>query len=127
MTSAEKRQYPRLALKVQDGYFAHCLLPDQSNLTAPIINLSASGLNMAVKPNDVRKLQEGASLLLQNIAGGISLDFLTKINAEIRWIKSFDHPTYIFVGCAFTNMSADVREQLVQFIHAERKSRGQYD
>lgn len=127
MTSAEKRQFSRLALQVQDGYFAHCLLPDHSNLTAPIINLSAGGLNMAAKPDDAKKLSLGDELMLQNIAGGISLDFLNDIKTEIRWIKSFDHPTYIFVGCNFKDMPADVRQQLVHFIDSERMSRGQYD
>jgi c-di-GMP-binding flagellar brake protein YcgR len=127
MAPVEKRQFSRLTLQVQDGYFAHFLLPDQSGLAAPIINLSEGGLKMVVNLDDAKKLHEGDKVLLQNIAGGISLDFLTGIRAQIRWIKSLDHPTYVCVGCRFADIPAEVHGQLAQFIHAERMGRGQYD
>jgi c-di-GMP-binding flagellar brake protein YcgR len=127
MVSAEKRQFPRLVLKLQDGYFANFLLPDNAALVAPIINLSAGGLNMAVKPDEANRLQAGDQLVLKHIAGGANLAFLSEIKTEIRWIRSLNHPTYLFVGCRMYDMPADVHEQLAQFIHTERMARGQYD
>ena len=127
MGFAEKRKFPRLALKIQDGYFAHFLLADESALVAPVINLSAGGLNMAVAPETAQAFNAGDVLVLQQIAGGISLAFISNIQAEVRWAKSFNHPKYWFVGCRFFGMPEAVRQQLAQFVHLERMSRGQYD
>ena len=81
MASAEKRKFPRLALLLQDGCFGHFILPDQSILVASIINLSAGGLNMAIKADEAEKLKERDTLVLQQIVGAANLAFLSDINA----------------------------------------------
>jgi c-di-GMP-binding flagellar brake protein YcgR len=127
MASAEKRKFPRLALNLQDGYFGHFLMPDQSVLSGSIINISSGGLNMAAKMDEAEPLRQNDQLVLQQIVGTTNLSFLSEIGAEVRWIKSFDHPIYLFVGCRLYGMSAEVHQQLASFIDAERKARGQYD
>lgn len=125
MSSDERRKYPRLVLDVEDGYFGNFKLPNQDNLIAPILNLSAGGLNMAVTKDARTKIKDGDILLLRNIAGGARLAFLSDIKAEIRWIK--DESGHIHVGCQFGELAEEVLLQLKKFVATERMARGQYE
>lgn len=127
MAFEEKRKFPRLSLKIEDGYFGTFRLLNQDNFAAPIMNLSAGGLNMAVTEQAKGKIKEGDRLMLQRIDGGTSLAFLSDIQAEVRWIKSVNFPGYVFVGCKFKEVPDQVRQQLSKFVHTERMTRGQYD
>jgi c-di-GMP-binding flagellar brake protein YcgR len=127
MSLEDKRKFPRLLLKIEEGFFGSFKLSNKDTLVAPIMNLSAGGLNMAVAISAKEKIKEGDQLLLQNILGGTSLSFLSDIKTEIRWIKGLEQPGYIFVGCEFENLPDNVRAQLVKFVDTERMTRGQYD
>lgn len=127
MAIAEKRLYPRVSLTIEDGYFGHFKLPNQESLVTSIVNLSAGGINVAVPESALGQIQEGDSLLLQHIAGGRNLAFISDISAEIRWIKKLDRSGYLSVGCKFRGLAEPVRQQLSQFVHSERMTRGQYD
>lgn len=127
MTPEEKRKYPRVTLKIEDGYFGNFKLPNADIIIAPIVNLSAGGLNMSVPDNAKDQINEGDVLLLQSIAGGANLSFLSDIKAEIRWIKDLNTPGYVSAGCNFKDLSEEVREQLAKLVHGERMARGQYD
>jgi c-di-GMP-binding flagellar brake protein YcgR len=126
MPTEEKREFPRLYLKMEDGYFGNFRLKNHENLIAPIMNISAGGLNMAVADQSRSKLEEGDEVILQKIAGGTTLSFLSDIPAEIRWIRTLDYPGYVFVGCKFRGLTERVRRQLSEFVHTERMTRGQY-
>ena len=127
MTPEEKRKYPRLALRIEDGYFGNFSTANDQKIVAPIMNLSAGGLNMAVPDAAKDKIKAGDKLYLNNIAGGANLAFLGDVHAEIRWVKALDQPGYVSVGCQFCQLSDEVRQQLAQFVHTERMTRGQYD
>lgn len=125
MVTEERRKYPRLNLLVEDGYFGNFALKNEK-LIAPIINLSAGGLNIALQQSARDKIKEGDTLALLNISGGTNLKFLININAEIRWIKALNSPGYVSVGCKFLNLAGPVRQQIIQFVDTERMARGQY-
>jgi c-di-GMP-binding flagellar brake protein YcgR len=127
MEVEEKRLYPRLHLCIEDGYFGHFKLPGQESLMAPIVSLSAGGINMAVSEAAQDRIKEGDILLLRNIAGGANLAFLSDIKGEIRWIKKLENAEYVSVGCRFLEVSEDLRRQLTKFVTSERMTRGQYD
>ena len=127
MVAEEKRLYPRLALNIEDGYFGNFRLENNENIVAPIVNLSAGGINMAVPETSRDKVKEGDILLLKTIVGGTSISFLSDIKGEVRWIKNLDLPKYFSVGCRFQNLDEDVRAQLSRFVDSERMARGQYD
>jgi c-di-GMP-binding flagellar brake protein YcgR len=127
MTMEDKRKFPRLSLKIEEGFFGSFKLANKDTLVAPIMNLSAGGLNMAVAMGAKDKIKEGDALLLQNIVGGTSVSFLSDIKTEIRWIKSLEQPGYIFVGCEFGALPDNVHAQIVKFVNSERMTRGQYD
>jgi c-di-GMP-binding flagellar brake protein YcgR len=128
MSSTEKRLYPRLSLKIDDGIFGHFLLPgiDQPKLVASIMNLSAGGINVAVPSTFQDKIRPNDILLLKQIAGARNLAFLSDIQAEIRWIKQLEPTHYVSVGCKFRELADPVRVQISQLVHSERMTRGQY-
>lgn len=125
MPSEERRKFPRLTLAMEDGYFGSFKLPDQQDLIAPILNLSAGGLNMAVSKEAEAKISEGDALMLKSLAGGTQLAFLSDIEAEIRWIR--EQNGQVYVGCNFNSLPEDVFQQLSRFVASERMARGQYD
>jgi c-di-GMP-binding flagellar brake protein YcgR len=127
MAPEENRKYPRVILEIEDGYFGNFKLPSANIIIAPIVNLSAGGLNMLVPNKAKDQIKEGDILLLQSIAGGTNIAFLTDINAKIRWIKDLKTPGYVSVGCSFKGLSDVVHDQLVKLVHSERMARGQYD
>ncbi len=129
MSTGEKRLYPRLTLKIDDGYFGHFVLPEkeQPDLVVSIMNLSAGGINVAVPTSFEHRIQEGDILLLKQIAGARSLAFLSEIKAEIRWIKQLEPTRYVSVGCKFLELAEPVRRQLGELVHSERMTRGQYE
>lgn len=127
MTAQEKRKYRRLDLGIEDGYFGNFQLTDGVTIVAPIINLSAGGLNMAASEKDQNKVNEGDILTMTSIIGGTNLSFLDEIKAEIRWVKKLSKTGYVSVGCRFMEIEDAVRQQLVKFVDSERYTRGQYD
>lgn len=127
MKNEEKRIYPRLALGLGDGFFGNFTSNSGKTLVAQITTISAGGLNMAVAENAAGRLTVGEILLLVSIAGGTNLSFLSHIKAEIRWARRLDKPGYVSVGCTFLDLSEAGREQLEQFVGAERIARGQYN
>ena len=96
MTTSEKRQYPRVALRVDDGYFGHFTLPDNNTLMASIVNLSGGGVNFFVPPRMAALVKSGDVLLLKNIAGAARLAFMADIKAEINWIKALESEQDLF-------------------------------
>ena len=127
MEIEEKRKYPRIALEIEDGYFGNFKLSNGEKLVAPIVNFSAGGLNMAAPRNTAGRIKTGDRVLLISIAGGANFAFVKQIDAEIRWIGQSETPGYVSVGMEFKDLEPAVREQMVQFVDAERLSRGQYD
>jgi c-di-GMP-binding flagellar brake protein YcgR len=126
MTIKEKRKYPRLTLRIDDAYFGNFKLTNNEAIVAPIVNISAGGLNMVAPESTKESIKKGDQLLLANIAGGTNFKFLTDVVSEVRWIKAVDTPGYVSVGCKFMNLTQKLREQLIQFVDSERKTRGQY-
>ncbi|MFZ1983012.1 MAG: PilZ domain-containing protein [Desulfatitalea sp.] len=126
MESEEKRLYPRLVLKIEEGYFGRFILPDTQSLSAPIVDLSAGGINIAIPESAKDKIKGGDLLLLRNIAGGARLNFLADIKSQVRWVKKLELPKYFSVGCRFIELPEAVRMQLSAFVDTERMTRGQY-
>lgn len=122
----DKRQYPRVVLNIDDGYFGNFVLPDENNLMASIVNISAGGVNISAPSKVQALINVGDMLMLKNIAGATRLAFLEDLKAEIRWIKESANPDDISVGCRFHDMSGPVLEQMIKFVDAERMVRGQY-
>lgn len=127
MVMEEKRKYPRLALRIEDGYFGNFKLDNDERLVGPIVNISAGGLNMAAPEKVARQLTVGERLLLHSIAGGTNFAFIQQISAEIRWIDKSETPGYLSIGLEFLDLAESVRDQMAKFVSSERATRGQYD
>lgn len=126
MAIEEKRKYPRLDLGIEDGYFGNFEISGNGSIVAPIINISAGGINIAASESDQEKINDGDVMLLKNIAGGTSLSFLSHIKSEIRWVKMSKALGYLAVGCRFKEIDNAALHQLIQFVDSERVARGQY-
>jgi c-di-GMP-binding flagellar brake protein YcgR len=127
MTIEERRKYPRLVLKIEDGYFGKFKLTNNEKLIGAITNFSAGGLNLEVEAKIATGLNPGDRLLLTNIAGGTNLAFVSQIDATIRWINPSEKSGYLSIGMEFINLDASVEKQMAHFVRSERISRGQYD
>lgn len=127
MTIEEKRRYPRLVLKIDEGYFGNFKLADGNTIVAPIVNISAGGLNMIAPESAKESIQEGDQLLLAKIAGGASITFIHDVKSEVRWIKPLDTSGSLSVGCQLKELPDELRAQLDRFVDTERMTRGQYD
>ena len=127
MTIEEKREYPRLNLRIEDGYFGNFKLANDETIAAPIVNISAGGLNMAAPESTKESIKTGDRLLLTSIAGGANFAFLSDVISEVRWVKQLDTPGYLSVGCKFQNLPEELRDQLKAFVDSERMTRGQYE
>ncbi len=127
MSIEEKRKYPRLALRIEDGYFGNFKLANGEKLVGPIVNFSAGGLNMAAPEKVAPQIKEADRLLLVSIVGGTNFEFVSQTTAEIRWIQKSETPGYLSVGLEFLDLAESVRDQIAKFVNSERISRGQYD
>lgn len=126
MDLEEKRLYPRLNLKLDDGYFGQFKLSDGQAFSAAILNLSGGGINLAVPEKLQDKIKENDVMLLRNIIGGARLAFMEDIKSEVRWVKATNQPGYVSVGCRFVDIADAARQQLKKFVDTERMTRGQY-
>lgn len=124
--SEEKRQYPRVALTVEDGYFGTFRLADENTLVAPILSLSAGGLMLALAEAKLEQIEVGDRMHLKHLSGTVQLNFLSDIDVTVRWIEDTESPDYKSVGCELLDLSDSLREQVTKFVDIERKSRGQY-
>lgn len=122
----EKRKYRRVALEVEDGYFGSFKLADEKTLVAPILSLSAGGLQFALPAAKQDLIEVGNRMYLKQLSGTVQLSFLSDIYIEVRWKRGSDMPDYVLVGCELLDLSDSLKEQVIKFVDVERKSRGQY-
>jgi c-di-GMP-binding flagellar brake protein YcgR len=122
----EKRQYRRLTLAMEDGFFGTFQLADGETLVAPVLSLSAGGLHFALPAAKQDVVAEGARMHLKKLVGTVKLNFLEEIDVEIRWKEKANRSDYLFVGCKLMDLSESVIDQVIKFVDTERKTRGQY-
>ncbi len=122
----EKRKYRRVALTVEDGYFGTFHLGDEKNLVAPILSLSAGGLQFALPDAKQDMVEVGQRMHLKQISGTIQLNFLSDLSIEVRWKETAETPGYFSIGCEILDLSDSLRDQVIKFVDSERKTRGQY-
>jgi c-di-GMP-binding flagellar brake protein YcgR len=123
----EKRQYRRLTLTMEDGFFGTFQLDDGETLVAPVLSLSAGGLHFALPSAKQDLIKEGTRMHLKKLIGTVKINFLEEVDVEARWKEKANRPDYLFVGCKLIDLSESVIEQVVKFVDAERKTRGQYN
>lgn len=124
--SEEKRKYRRVALEVEDGYFGTFRLENEKTFVAPILSLSAGGLQFALPKENENILEVGSKLHLRQISGGVNLSFLSDIDVEVRWKEALQIPEYVSIGCELMDLPDSLRDQVIKFVDVERRARGQY-
>ena len=117
----ERRRFQRVFFAVEDeveGTFAFADV-QKGSLTATVINLSESGIGLALSQDETTKtIREGDYLILTQLNGIKGLESLANIKAEIKWI--LENPSFGFVGCGceFHDVPEPMREAIQTFVDA---------
>ena len=114
----DRRRFQRIFFAVEDDVKGTFIAPDsqQGSLTGAVINLSESGVGLALSKDETKTRRKGDYLILTQLNGIKGLEALTNIKAEIKWI--LDNPTLGFVGCGceFHDLPEPMREAIRTFI-----------
>ncbi len=125
--STERRRYRRVKLGLEDGFFGNFQLSDGSVINAPLVNLSAGGVNFVLPAADRERIKPGSRLVLLRIFGVTNFELNRSAEALVRWIGDPGPGGTVPVGCEFQEIDESERGRLERFVDAERVVRGQYD
>ena len=124
-----RRRFQRVIFNLEDGIIGIFIsLLDNSDVektAASIMNLSASGIQFAIKKKDASRFQIGNILVFKGIRGGKNLDFFEDIEIEILWKLDLKFLENIGIGCEFKNISKSLRRRINDFVISEIQFRGQ--
>lgn len=116
----ERRGSQRIFFSIEDGIQGTFASPDfhKGSLKASIINLSESGLGLALSKDEQKGIEKGDRVILTQINGIEGLESLANIEAEIKWI--LDNPSLGFIGCGceFNDIPESMRDAIRTFVYA---------
>ncbi len=124
---AEKRQYTRVKWSIEDGFFGNFQLPDGLSVNAPLLNLSAGGLNCAMMMSDSERIRPGNELVLVKIFGATNFLLEGRVKVQVIWIGKPEDGGRVPVGCRFLDLDQLQQTTIQSFVDEERFVRGQYD
>ncbi len=117
----ERRQFKRVVFSASDNVLGEFDLPGISDeiISFKILDLSAGGLRFVLPRDDCGDIDVGNKLFLQKIKGMSRLEFVSRMELEVKWI--LDNPAFenVMIGCEFLNVSETVRMQIDQFVETE--------
>ena len=117
----ERRQYKRVVFSASDNVLGEFKLSGDSDevISVKILDLSAGGLRFALPRDACGDIDVGYNLFLQYIKGISRLEFVSRMELEVRWI--LDNPAFenVMIGCEFLSVSGTVRNQIDQFVETE--------
>lgn len=124
-----RRQFERVIFNREDGIIGVFISisdnRDVERIAASIMNLSASGLQFAVKKEDSGQFQIGDTLVFKGIRGGKNLEFFEDIEIEVIWKLELEFLENVGMGCEFKNISKPLRSKINDFVISEIRFRGQ--
>ena len=91
----ERRRFQRVFFAVEDEVKGTFVFTDiqKGSLTATVINLSESGVGLALSKDETTKnIREGDHLIMTQLNGIKGLESLANIKAEIKWI--LENPSF---------------------------------
>ena len=117
----ERRQYNRVVFSAGDNVLGEFDLPGifDEVISVKILDLSAGGLRFVLPRDASGDIDVGYNLFLQKIIGMSRLEFVSRMELEVRWI--LDNPAFenVMIGCEFLSVSETVRKQIDQFVETE--------
>jgi hypothetical protein len=115
----ERRRFQRIFFSIDDG--AKGILafsdPQRGLLAAHIINISESGLGLALSKDKKNRIAKGDDVILTHITGIQGLESLVNVDAEIKWI--LENPSleeFVVFGCEFLDFPEPMRDAIGIFI-----------
>jgi c-di-GMP-binding flagellar brake protein YcgR len=117
----DKRQHERIFFSEENQILVFLSLSnaDEKTLTANILNISKGGLCLAFKDGDSHLFQIGSRLIMKGGKEGSSLQDISGIEMEIKWIYDGNALEHIGIGCKFINPPESFKAVVRQLIDAE--------
>jgi c-di-GMP-binding flagellar brake protein YcgR len=116
----ERRRLERIFFSIEDEIRGTFIFSDIQTeldlLTANVVNLSKGGLALTLSKEKGKNIGIGDRVILTQVKGKKELEFLTNIEAEIKWI--LDNPSLEFIGfgCEFLNISESMKNAIQRLI-----------
>ena len=116
----ERRRHQRIFFSIEDGIKGIFAFSDHQRgiLTASIINISEGGLGLALSKDKKNMIAQGNYVILSHITGVQGLEFLTNVEAEIKWVLDSPSLEFLCFGCEFRDVTEPVRNAIRLFINA---------
>jgi hypothetical protein len=123
----EKRRLERIFFTTEDGITGSFIFSDRQTeldlLTANVINLSEGGLTLTLTKDKRGKIGIRDHIILTQVKGIKELEFLTNVEAEVKWILDDPSLGFIGFGCEFLNAPQSQRDAIRIFIDSwQRKT-----
>ncbi len=92
---------------------------------ALLMNLSQGGVALAARKNEVEEICKGSRLKVSFIEGEPELEFLSKIELEVKWVLHNTTLKHLGFGCEFLNISPNLRNRIKIFMESWIRRKGQ--
>jgi hypothetical protein len=115
----ERRRFQRIFFSIEDGVKGILAFSDHQRglLVTHIINIGEGGLGLAVSADKKDKIAKRDQVILTHITGIQGLEFLTNVDAEIKWIlENSSLEGFIVCGCEFLDVPEPMRDAIGIFI-----------
>lgn len=115
-----RRQYKRALFTIEDDIHGIFSIPgsDIRPISTNILNLSEGGAHFIISQKDESHFQPGTRLVLVQIKGHDTLQYLVNVDVEIKWILDHNIMEYAGAGCQFLNTPQSSRDQIKSFVEA---------
>ncbi|NNG00346.1 MAG: PilZ domain-containing protein [Desulfobacteraceae bacterium] len=116
----ERRRLPRAVFAPQEGLKAILTLSDNllEQRAVQIMNISRSGLGLAIKKNETIGIEKGRLFFLSEIhSGKRNSIILPSMELKVVWIIEHDYLHNIGFGCVFLNPNERNIHNIIDFIN----------
>jgi c-di-GMP-binding flagellar brake protein YcgR len=117
---SERRVFKRVLFTIEDqvsGLISSCTIKGLT-IKANVLNLSQGGICLTIPRTKDFSLQKGDQIVLLQVKIPDSSQFLTNIDARIKWIMDQPDFEYLGIGCEFINLPNSSEEQLKSFVQS---------
>jgi len=122
---ANRRKFNRMLFSAQDDVFGIVSLQasDAQTYIFKIADIGAGGLRFIVQRTNLPAIGRGDRLHLRAVGGLTQLDFVGRLELEIRWLLDEPAFAHVVVGCQFTDISETLQRQIDEFVRLESRRR----
>lgn len=119
LEAQERRESKRVFFDLEDNIDV-TLSPAMSSIKAipgTLLSLSTGGLSIAAAKNQRKNIREGDILVVANLLLPDTIEAITRIEVEVKYIIFYKKSDRITIGCVFNRPSGLVTQQIEEFIN----------